>query len=45
MKWFNPRAGGALQGGSVKSVRGGGKAALGLPPAEASEDWLAVIRR
>jgi hypothetical protein len=45
VKWFNPRAGGALQDGSVKSVSGGGKAALGTPLADASEDWLAVIRK
>ena len=44
VKWFNPRAGGALQDGSAKSVSGGGKAALGIPPADASEDWLVVIR-
>ena len=45
VKWFNPRAGGALQDGSVKSVSGGGKAALGAPPADAQEDWLVVIRK
>jgi hypothetical protein len=45
VKWFNPRAGGALQDGSVKSVNGGGKVTLGNPPAEAGEDWLAVIRK
>ena len=43
VKWFNPRAGGALQDGSVKSVNGNGKAALGTPPVDASEDWLVVI--
>ncbi len=45
VKWFNPRRGGALQDGSVKSVSGGGKAALGNPPADASEDWMVVIRK
>jgi hypothetical protein len=45
VKWFNPRAGGKLVDGSVKSVKGGGKAALGNPPADASEDWLVVVRR
>jgi hypothetical protein len=44
VRWFNPRTGGALQDGAIKSVNGGGKAALGTPPADASEDWLAVIR-
>jgi hypothetical protein len=45
VKWFNPRSGGALQDGSVKSVSAGGQAALGAPPADASKDWLVVIRR
>ena len=44
VKWLNPRTGGALRDGSVKSVAGGGKVALGNPPAEAGEDWLAVVR-
>lgn len=44
VKWFNPRRGGALQHGSVKSVSGGAKVGLGTPPADAREDWLVVIR-
>jgi hypothetical protein len=45
VKWFNPRTGGGLIDGSVTSVEGGTKATLGSPPADAGEDWLAVIRR
>ena len=45
VKWFNPRAGGPLADGSVKSVHGGGKVSLGLPPADFNDDWLAVVRR
>lgn len=45
VKWFNPRQGGALQDGAVKSVSAGSKAALGNPPADASEDWLVVVRK
>ena len=45
VKWFNPRVGGALAEGSVKSVKGGGKVSLGNPPAEPDQDWLAVIAR
>jgi hypothetical protein len=44
VRWFNPRAGGELQFGKVVSVQGGGKALLGEPPADASEDWLVVVR-
>lgn len=45
VKWFNPRAGGALQDGSVKYVKGPGQATLGQPPTDPGEDWLAVIRK
>lgn len=42
--WFNPRSGGKLQSGSVKSVTGGDKVDLGTPPSDVDSDWLAVIR-
>jgi len=45
VKWFNPRTGGALQNGSVKSVPGGSSVALGQPPADATEDWVVLLRR
>jgi hypothetical protein len=45
VKWFNPRAGGKLVNGSVKSVRAGGPVALGNPPADPDQDWLVVVRR
>jgi hypothetical protein len=44
VKWFNPRAGGALRDGSVKRVTGPQPASLGRPPAEADEDWVVVVR-
>ena len=45
VKWFNPRTGGPLRDGSVISVKGGSRAAIGQPPAEMDEDWLAVVRK
>lgn len=45
VSWFNPRAGGRLVPGSVKSLRGGGTVPLGSPPADPNEDWLVVVRR
>ncbi|MEQ1851557.1 MAG: putative collagen-binding domain-containing protein, partial [Chthoniobacteraceae bacterium] len=45
VKWFNPRSGGALVSGSVKSVEGGKTATTGNPPSDAGEDWLIVVRR
>ncbi len=43
VKWFNPRTGGKLVAGA--QVEGGKSTALGLPPADAAEDWLIVVRR
>ncbi len=45
VKWFNPRQGGALRDGSVKSVKGGMKVLLGTSPNDTNEDWLLVIRK
>jgi hypothetical protein len=43
--WFNPRTGGALSTGSVKTVEGSGNVSLGKPPRDEEEDWLIVVRR
>jgi len=44
--WFNPRTRGGLQQGEVRELRGGkGRRWLGLPPADRSRDWVALIRR
>ncbi|QDU75786.1 Putative endoglucanase [Bremerella volcania] len=45
VSWFNPRTGGKLQPGSVTEVKGGTVVSLGNPPEDASQDWLAVLRR
>ena len=45
VQWFNPRQGGALAAGAVKSVAGGAKVSVGQPPADAGADWLVVVRK
>lgn len=45
VNWFDPRNSGALQKGSVASVKGGGAVSLGEPPSATTEDWLAIIRK
>ena len=45
VQWFDPRTGGALRSGSVKSVKAGAPVALGQPPSDPEDDWLAVITR
>jgi hypothetical protein len=45
VKWFNPRTGGELVDGSVKTAQAGKRVRLGLPPADEKEDWVILLRR
>jgi hypothetical protein len=44
IRWFNPRDGGDLVGGSIKTVNGTGWQSLGTPPSDPELDWVLVIR-
>jgi hypothetical protein len=44
VKWFNPRTGGNVQDGSLKTLNGGGKISVGLPPSKDGKDWVVVIK-
>ncbi|MFO8014530.1 MAG: DUF5060 domain-containing protein [Phycisphaerae bacterium] len=43
--WYDPRHGGDLKPGSVRSVAGGGKRDLGAPPNAPREDWVILVRK
>lgn len=43
--WFNPREGGPLRQGSVKTIGTGDDVDLGHPPEDQKDDWLVVVRR
>ena len=45
--WYNPRKGGELQKGKVKSITGSGKQSLGLPPIkkERDKDWVVLVKK
>lgn len=43
--WYNPRAGGELQTGSVTTITGPGRQALGFPPGPRDQDWVALVKR
>jgi hypothetical protein len=45
VQWYSPRDGGDLQLGSKQSVMGGPVTNVGDPPAEASRDWLVLLKR
>jgi hypothetical protein len=43
--WYDPRNGGSLQDGPVKSIFGGGSNVLyGAPPNNPSKDWILLLR-
>jgi len=44
VRWYDPRTGGALKSGSVKTVRGGERVSLGNPPGAPGQDWVALVR-
>lgn len=45
VRWYNPRTGGDLQDGTVRTIDGGGKRGLGEAPSDASKDWAVLIRK
>lgn len=42
VKWYNAKSGGALQYGSVKTIKSGAEVSIGLPPSQEG-DWVALI--
>jgi hypothetical protein len=45
VQWFNPRTGGELQAGSVRTVQGPGAKSIGQPPSDPQKDWVALVKR
>ncbi len=45
VSWFNPRAGGRPQPGTVATVKGPGRVALGDAPGEPGRDWAVLVQR
>ena len=44
IQWYDPRNGGDLMDGSVKTVNASGTVALGNPPKDKDKDWVVLIR-
>jgi len=44
VKWYDPRHGGSLQDGTVRSVASGGKRMLGEAPNQRAQDWAVLVR-
>jgi hypothetical protein len=45
VQWFDPRNGGSLQTGSIAQVEGGANRAIGGPPTNSGQDWVALVSR
>jgi hypothetical protein len=45
IRWYNPRAGGPLQMGTLASTSGPGKVNIGQPPENTDRDWVALVKR
>ncbi|MEM7038822.1 MAG: hypothetical protein AAF570_17710, partial [Bacteroidota bacterium] len=43
--WYDPRAGGDMQKGSVTEIQGPGEIDLGQPPKDADQDWIVRVKR
>lgn len=43
IRWYDPRSGGPLRDGEVRTVDGGPDAALGPPPNDAGADWAILV--
>ncbi len=41
--WYDPRAGGALQQGSIKQIQGPGWRSIGTPPDNSHQDWAVLV--
>lgn len=45
VRWYNPRAGGDLQDGNIKTISGPGFRSLGNPPSDPSKDWAVLVKK
>lgn len=43
VRWFDPRNGGSMQNGSLRTVLGGGSVSLGTPPSLTTQDWVVAV--
>jgi hypothetical protein len=44
IQWYNPRKGGTLENGSVKTIKGGDWVEIGIAPSDKDEDWTILIK-
>jgi len=45
LSWFDPKDGGEMQMGAIKTIEGSDRVEVGLPPISNGEDWVLLIKR
>lgn len=45
VKWFDPRNGGKMQNGTIKSIKGGKEHKLDGAPSEPAKDWVVLLTK
>ncbi|MHC4544361.1 MAG: DUF5060 domain-containing protein, partial [Planctomycetota bacterium] len=44
VQWYNPRSGGPLRTGTIRTISGPGFVAIGHPPQDNNKDWVVLIK-
>ncbi|MDH4238562.1 MAG: DUF5060 domain-containing protein [Phycisphaerae bacterium] len=44
VQWYNPRSGGPLQTGTIRTISGPGPVTIGHPPQDNNKDWVVLIK-
>jgi hypothetical protein len=44
VQWYNPRSGGPLRTGTIRTISGPGSVAIGHPPQDNNKDWVVLIK-
>ncbi|MHC4085453.1 MAG: DUF5060 domain-containing protein [Planctomycetota bacterium] len=44
VQWYNPRSGGPLRSGTIRTITGPGSVAIGHPPQDNNKDWVVLIK-
>ncbi len=45
VKWYDPRSGGKLKDGTIRTLEGPGSRSIGEAPNDKSKDWAVLVRR
>ena len=44
VQWYNPRSGGPLRTGTIRTIRSPGSVVIGHPPEDNNKDWVVLIK-